>query len=40
MMKTNQKKAQANLRKDKVSFEEAQAVFSDERALRAPGRRG
>ena len=27
------KKAQANLRKHKVSFEEAQSVFSDERAL-------
>ena len=27
------KKAQANLRKHKVSFEDAQSVFSDERAL-------
>ena len=27
------RKAQANLRKHKVSFEDAQSVFSDERAL-------
>ena len=27
------KKAEANLRKHKVSFEDAQSVFSDERAL-------
>lgn len=27
------KKAQANLRRHKVSFEDAQSVFSDERAL-------
>jgi uncharacterized DUF497 family protein len=29
----DQKKAAANLRKHKVSFEDAQSVFSDERAL-------